>query len=376
MELHTSETIGDTSNTSTNNELSLSFDIDNGGTETVYVEDKLLTNFAVAEARAKSILAEDAYLTKRVSFSTYHIDNLHIGDTIELDTLSFKVISIVEKIKGAVVSMDITADKIMLPPPPPPFDLTLTTFDVAYNLDPQETTPYDVTFSSDGTKMFIVGNDTDKVHQYNLGVAWSVTSAVYNSSFSVATQETIPYGVTFSSDGTKMFIVGIIGDKVHQYNLGVAWSVTSAVYNSFFSVATQETFPYDVTFSSDGTKMFIVGKGSIVYQYNLTTAWSVTSAVYNSSFSVAIQVTRATSVAFSSDGTKMFIVDNGGVSRVNQYNLGTAWLVTSAVYNSFFSLMIQDSNPYGMALSSDGTKMFVVGEDYNRVYQYNLFGVM
>ena len=112
MELHTSETIGDTSNTSTNNELSLSFDIDNGGTETVYVEDKLLTNFAVAEARAKSILAEDAYLTKRVSFSTYHIDNLHIGDTIELDTLPFIVISIVEKIKGAVVSMDITAEKV------------------------------------------------------------------------------------------------------------------------------------------------------------------------------------------------------------------------------------------------------------------------
>lgn len=111
MELHTSETITDTSNTNTNNELSLSFEIDNGGTETSYVEDKLLTNYEVAKARAESIFLDEGYTTKRATFSTYHIDNLHIGDTIQLDGLLFKVISITEKIKGAVVSMDITAER-------------------------------------------------------------------------------------------------------------------------------------------------------------------------------------------------------------------------------------------------------------------------
>lgn len=111
MELHTSETISDTTNSSTNNELSLSFDVVNGGTETVYVDDKLLTNYDVAKARAESIFLDEGYVTKRVTFSTYHIDNLHIGDTIQLDGLLFKVINIVDKIKGAVVSMDITAER-------------------------------------------------------------------------------------------------------------------------------------------------------------------------------------------------------------------------------------------------------------------------
>ena len=111
MELHTSETITDTSNTSTNNELSLSFDIDNGGTETVYVEDKLLTNYEVAKARAESIFLDEGYINKRVTFSTYHIDNLHIGDTIQLDDLLFKVIGIRDVIKGAKVSMEITAER-------------------------------------------------------------------------------------------------------------------------------------------------------------------------------------------------------------------------------------------------------------------------
>lgn len=113
MELHTSETISDTTNSSTNNELSLSFDVANGGTETVYVDDKLLTNYEVAKARAESIFLDEGYVTKRVTFSTYHIDNLHIGDTIQLDGLLFKVINIVDKIKGAVVSMDITAERVI-----------------------------------------------------------------------------------------------------------------------------------------------------------------------------------------------------------------------------------------------------------------------
>jgi hypothetical protein len=115
MELHTSETISDTSNASTNNELSLSFDIANGGTETLYVEDKLITNYEVAKARAESLFLDEGYINKRVSFSTYHIDNLHIGDAIQLDNLLFKVISIKEVIKGAKVSMDIVAERFVPP---------------------------------------------------------------------------------------------------------------------------------------------------------------------------------------------------------------------------------------------------------------------
>lgn len=115
MELHTSETISDTSNTSTNNELSLSFEIDNGGTETSYVEDKLLTNYEVAKARAESIFLDEGHINKRISFSTYHIDNLNIGDIFKVDGLLYKTISINEKIQGARVSMDIIGERFVPP---------------------------------------------------------------------------------------------------------------------------------------------------------------------------------------------------------------------------------------------------------------------
>lgn len=113
MSTFTSETISDTSNTSTNNELSLSFEVVNGGTETVYIEDKLLTNYEVAQARAESVLLEDGYIHKRISINTYHIDNLHIGDIFQVDGLLYKTISINEKIQGAKVSMDIVGERFV-----------------------------------------------------------------------------------------------------------------------------------------------------------------------------------------------------------------------------------------------------------------------
>lgn len=113
MSTFTSKTISDTSNINTNNEVSLSFEVVNGGTETVYIEDKLLTNYEVAQARAESVLLEDGHINKRISINTYHIDNLHIGDIFQVEGLLYKTISINEKIQGAKVSMDIVGERFV-----------------------------------------------------------------------------------------------------------------------------------------------------------------------------------------------------------------------------------------------------------------------
>ena len=45
------------------------------------------------------------------------------------------------------------------------------------------------------------------------------TASYDNKSFSVQTQDTSPTDVTFSSDGTKMYVVGQSSDTVHQYTV-------------------------------------------------------------------------------------------------------------------------------------------------------------
>ena len=68
-----------------------------------------------------------------------------------------------------------------------------------------------ITFSSDGSKLFLVGLANDKVHEYKLCQKYNLGSISYTTSFSVADKEIQPHGIAFNDDGTKMFIVGQAG---------------------------------------------------------------------------------------------------------------------------------------------------------------------
>ena len=246
--------------------------------------------------------------------------------------------------------------------------------DLSVNIYAQDPDPYGVAFSSDGTKMYTCGANNTTIYQYTLSIAWNVGSATYDSvSFSVAAQETFPHDLTFSTDGTKMYIVGENSDTVYQYTLSTEWDLSTASYASLSkSVTAQDTLPTAVVFSPDGTKMYMLGDtGNSVYQYTLGTAWNVSTATYASlSFNGGGQENRPQGLAFSSDGTKMFVL---GFSNdvVSQYNLGTAWNVSTATYASLnLSVVSQTATPTGLAFSSDGTNMYVVGRTPEGVYQY------
>ena len=91
--------------------------------------------------------------------------------------------------------------------------------------------------------MFVVGAIGDAVYEYTLTTAWDVSSASFVDSFSVASQDTSPRGITFSNNGQKMFVVGNIGDAVYEYTLTTAWDVSSASFVDSFSIASQDDTP-------------------------------------------------------------------------------------------------------------------------------------
>jgi sugar lactone lactonase YvrE len=67
--------------------------------------------------------------------------------------------------------------------------------------------------------MYIVGDQANRVYEYDLSTAWDISTATYNSiSFGVGTQETSPNGVFFKSDGSKMYVVGSGTDTIYQYS--------------------------------------------------------------------------------------------------------------------------------------------------------------
>ena len=138
--------------------------------------------------------------------------------------------------------------------------------------------------------MYVIGNSNDYVNEYSLTTAYDLSSATYTQRFRVSTQEANPQAVAFNNDGTKMYVTGSSGDDVNEYHLTTAFDVATASYAQNFSVAAEELNPEGLVFNNEGTKMFVVGlSGDAVNQYNLTTAFDVSTATYNQNFSVADQ---------------------------------------------------------------------------------------
>ena len=179
-------------------------------------------------------------------------------------------------------------------------------------------------------------------------------------SFSVSSQETSPVGLAFNNDGTKMFVVGLIGDDVNEYTLSTAFDVSTASFVDSYDVSSQEINPTGLAFSADGTKMFVVGQsGDDVNEYTLSTGFDVSTASFVDSFDISSQETIPSGLAFNNDGTKMFVM--GYTGNVNEYTLSTGFDVSTASFVDSFSVRSQETLPWGLAFSADGTKMFVMG---------------
>ena len=252
------------------------------------------------------------------------------------------------------------------------WDLSEVSYLQNLDVSSQELYPSDVFFKSDGLKMYVSGTDGDDVNEYNLSTAWDVSTASYSQSLSIASQETGLAGFYIKPDGTKLYATGYVGDGVYEYNLSTAWDVSTASYSQTFSVSGQEATPYTVSFKSDGTKMYIVGvSGDDVNEYTLSTAWDVSTASYNQNFSLAAQTDTPSGIYFKPDGTELYVTGLTG-DNVYQYDLSTAWDVSTLSFVQSFSVASQETSPQGLFLNADGDKLYVAGTSSAAVNQYDV----
>jgi len=304
------------------------------------------------------------------------------------------------------------------------FDLSTASYDsVSFSVSSQDGIPAGLSFNDDGTKLYMVGDTNDSVYQYSLSTAFDLSTASYDSvSFSVSSQDTSPRFVVFKPDGTKMYVGGQSSDAIYQYSLSTAFDLSTASYDSVsFSVTTEDTSPSGMSFNSDGTKMYMVGFGTSdsVHQYStgstLTTAtfdtstgnyfthtpsedteygfsnagdvqtfqlevtgnqdvvgYDLSEAAYDSiSSDLSAETGSLRSISFKPDGTKMYILALTGTD-VNEYDLDPAWDITTSSYLQNFSVVGQESSVHGLFFKPDGTKMYIVGQINDTVYQYSL----
>ena len=127
-------------------------------------------------------------------------------------------------------------------------------------------------FKDDGTKMYITGNQNNKIYEYNLSSAFDISSATFNQDLVVTATDVEPFGIEWSPDGKKLFIVGTLGNGVDLFNVSTAWDISTATHSEFYFIGGN---PSGIHISPDGTKMFIVGNNAdLVKSYTLSAPYS------------------------------------------------------------------------------------------------------
>jgi len=249
------------------------------------------------------------------------------------------------------------------------------------NISTEETTPTAIYVRSDGLRAYVLGQTGDDVTQYNLSTAWNFTTASPVSTYSVITQSINPTGLSFSDDGTAMYVTDASSLCVFQYVLSTAWDITTASFNQgslkTYTIA-QSAANDEIYFKPDGLKMYVLGNtANTVYQYTLSTAWDVSTASYdNNSFEYETFLTGASGFEFKSDGTKLYIVSST-TDMLMEFNLSTAWDVSTATYTPTFkeeTFTTECTSLTDFYISPDGLFLYLANDanDSSSILQYSL----
>lgn len=228
----------------------------------------------------------------------------------------------------------------------------------------------------DGLKLYMMLSGQDDIAEITMTTPFDLSTASIESAYLDTTlQDSAMYGMTMRPDGKKAYAVGQISDSVFQYTLGTAWDISTGSYDSVsLYVGSQDGGPSDICFNYDGTELYVSGNASKkIYQYSLYTAYDISTASYTgvTPFAISVSILRS-GIFIKPDGTKIYVVADG-TDGVYQYTLNTPFDITTATYDSvYLPTATIDSTPRGVAWTPDGTRLFYSGDTNNAIYQFSI----
>ena len=368
-----SNIIHDYNTVDTSSKAQLSADISGIADSTTDDLDEGNTNLYYTNSRARNALSASGDLTYDSNTGDFSITTTDFSNktTNDLSEGSDNLYYTSDRAKSEFEAGDgLTYEKY---PVGSGYDLAAASYtNTSFDISGEDSNAREIAFSSDGTKMFIAGYNSESVIEYDLSTEFDISTGSYSgTSFSVSSEESSINGVTFSSDGTKMFTVGLDTDNVYEYDLSTGFDVSTASYSgTSFNVGSEATYLNGIQFNGDGTKMFL--SGDSVYEYDLTAAFDLSTASYSgTSLDLTSEDSSPEGIEFNNDGTEMFFI-GGGNYNVYKYDLTTGFDLSTASYSGT-SFYVGDENAAitGLAFGSDGTKMFTVASAGDGVYEYD-----
>ncbi len=139
--------------------------------------------------------------------------------------------------------------------------------------------PEGITYNSDGSKIFTCLNG--EVKEYS-ALDYDITTASLNTT-KVFSEDNDWQGIFFSRDGSKLFMGGDETNKIYEYTLGVAYDISTASFNeSSLDVSGEIDSLRGIATNRDGTKFYGVDYSSgTTYSYTLDGSFNASTGSYS-----------------------------------------------------------------------------------------------
>jgi len=243
-----------------------------------------------------------------------------------------------------------------------PFDLDTMEYSYTFDLSPI-TGLSDVRFGNNGKFVFFASTGDDKIFRRSLAEPYNLNTMRDDEiTFDVSTETLAPRGLAFKDDGTRMYVSNAGTNTMYQYDLSVAWDITTSVLDG-----SSGALGFDSIFwKPDGSLLYQTSTGYEIKGYGRLTDWDITSTPNASTTLVSETVAGAVidGYCIGNSGTKLYIVDRGN-SNIREWDIGGyAQLTLPASVVNDPQLPVKTERVTYEFYTTDGASVWLIGETF------------
>ena len=245
-----------------------------------------------------------------------------------------------------------------------------------YDTDSDGMASRDMHFSPDGLMMYIIGiagggiGDCS-IWEYPLTTPWDLSTVGTPTIESIETYGSNQTGLYIGRDGRRLWTVCSSNDTIIEYSMS-PWDISRLSWVQAKDISGQDTAPSSIFWSPQGNRVYVAGDSdNDIIAFSVTNEWDISGLSWFENFGTNIDA--PTGLHFSSDGRRMYVMDGSAEDDIHEFHLSSPWMISSARLVNLFDVSAENSSPQGIFITSDNSKIFMVGTSTpDGVYGYDL----